>query len=106
MAAAAALPPALRSRFLELMAVHLRSIHYPRDAESRTRYGWRYWRSIATSAILRHDQGRRCKSRVCAPDCEDGASVCDTAISGNINRPQTFDRHTTGFAGTRWCQNF
>jgi len=29
MAAAGALPPALRSRFLELMAVHLRGIHYP-----------------------------------------------------------------------------
>jgi hypothetical protein len=31
MAAAAAL--ALRSRFLELMVVHLRGVHYPRDAE-------------------------------------------------------------------------
>jgi hypothetical protein len=33
MAAAGALPPALRSRFLELMVVHLRGVHYPRDAE-------------------------------------------------------------------------
>jgi hypothetical protein len=33
MAAAAALAPALRSRFLELMVVHLRGVHYPRDAE-------------------------------------------------------------------------
>jgi hypothetical protein len=33
MTAAGALPPALRSRFLELMVVHLRGIHYPRDAE-------------------------------------------------------------------------
>jgi hypothetical protein len=32
MAAAGALPPALRSRFLELMVVHLRGSHYP-DAE-------------------------------------------------------------------------
>jgi hypothetical protein len=33
MVAAAALSPALRSRFLELMVVHLRGVHYPRDAE-------------------------------------------------------------------------
>lgn len=33
MAAAGALPPALRARFLELMVVHLRGVYYPRDAE-------------------------------------------------------------------------
>jgi hypothetical protein len=33
MAAAGALLQALRGRFLELVVVHLRGIHYPRDAE-------------------------------------------------------------------------
>jgi hypothetical protein len=33
MAAAGALSPVLRSRFLELVVCNLRGIHYPRDAE-------------------------------------------------------------------------
>jgi hypothetical protein len=33
MTAAGALPPVMRPRFLELMAVHLRGVHYPRDDE-------------------------------------------------------------------------
>jgi hypothetical protein len=33
MAAGGALPPALRSRFLELKVVHPRGVHYPRDTE-------------------------------------------------------------------------
>jgi hypothetical protein len=33
MTTARALAPALRSRFLELVVVHLRGVYYPRDAE-------------------------------------------------------------------------
>jgi hypothetical protein len=33
MTTASALSPTLRSRFLELVVVHLRGTHYPRDAE-------------------------------------------------------------------------